>query len=150
MPAASNPQCLTARTKEVKINPDIPGDTAVLFYDGLCPLCAREMAKLGRLKSDKLFLADIHQLPPDANLPTRETLLETLHLRLPGGQFITGVDANVAAWQYTRYGVWLRWIRWPLVHTLARKVYDYWARKRYSRLYSQPCTAEKESCDASH
>jgi predicted DCC family thiol-disulfide oxidoreductase YuxK len=32
-----------------------------LYYDGACPLCAREMKHLAKLKRDSLNLVDIHQ-----------------------------------------------------------------------------------------
>ena len=61
---------------------------------------------------------------------------------------LTGVDANVAAWQYTRYGWWFRWMRWPLIRPIADHFYDLWARWRYNRLYRNTCHTDKESCDA--
>ena len=33
-----------------------------LYYDGACPLCAREMKHLAKLKRDSLTLVDIHGL----------------------------------------------------------------------------------------
>ena len=93
------------------------------------------MDRLGQLKSDDLELVDIHCVPVSADLPDRDTLLRNLHLRLPDGRLLTGVDANVAAWQYTRYGWWFRWMRWPLVRLLADRAYRRWARWRYDRLY---------------
>ncbi len=119
-----------------------------LYYDGQCPLCTREMAKLGQLCDAQLQLADIHRLPPDNSLeqtdglaptdalPSRDTLLKTLHLRTAEGQWLTGIDANVAAWQHTRLGPLWRWLRWPLIRPVADRVYRLWAERRYRRLYS--------------
>jgi len=119
--------------------PDTAAGSATLFYDGRCPLCTKEMARLAKLKNQQLQLADIHTLAPDPQLPDTDTLLRTLHLRLPDGRLLTGADANVAAWQYTRHGAWFRWMRWPLIRNLVDRLYDTWARRRYTRLYSHYC-----------
>ncbi len=112
------------------------GATDTLFYDGRCPLCLKEMQRLGRLKDDTLALRDIHELPSDAaGLPDRETLLRNLHLQRADGALLTGLDANVAAWQHTRFGPAWRWLRWPPVRLLADPLYRAWARWRYRRLY---------------
>ena len=71
----------------------------VLYYDGSCPLCQREMSHLARLKSDWLELRDIHDLPSSDDLPDKAALLQSLHLRRDGN-WVTGLDANIAAWQY--------------------------------------------------
>ncbi len=115
--------------------PDTAAVSATLFYDGGCPLCTKEMARLAKLKNQTLQLADIHTLAPDPHLPDTETLLRTLHLRTPDGRLLTGANANVAAWQYTRLGAWFRWMRWPVVSSLVDWLYDAWARRRYNRLY---------------
>jgi predicted DCC family thiol-disulfide oxidoreductase YuxK len=108
-----------------------------LFYDGQCPLCVTEMDKLRSLADPGLELIDIHKAGDDAGLPERETLLGTLHLRRDEGGFLTGMDANVAAWQHTRYGWLWRPLRWPLIRTVADACYRPWARWRYRRLYGR-------------
>ena len=120
-------------------------NAAILYFDGRCPLCMREMDRLGRLKTGQLQLVDIHSLKPDADLPDRETLLRTLHMRLPDGGLVTGAEANVAAWQYTRHGIWFRWLRWPLLRLAVDRVYDAWARWRYRRLYGRACALRSNS-----
>lgn len=119
--------------------------TATLYYDGHCSLCQSEMARLGRLKSDKLQLADIHARQGGDDLPDTDTLLRNLHLRLPDGRWVTGVEANVEAWSYTRYGVWFRWLRWPFLRPLTDRVYRYWAQWRYDRLYTPGCTDQRKT-----
>lgn len=106
-----------------------------LYYDGQCPLCVAEMDKLEKLVGAQLKLVDIHGLE-DNSLPDRETLLGTLHLRQQG-RLRTGLDANVEAWQYTRYGWLWRPLRWPLIHQVASLCYNAWARWRYRRLYGR-------------
>ena len=108
-----------------------------LFYDGQCPLCVAEMDKLRTLADGGLDLVDIHTADEELDLPERETLLGTLHLRRKEGGFLVGMDANVAAWQHTRYGWLWRPLRWPLIRQFADACYRPWARWRYRRLYGR-------------
>lgn len=108
--------------------------TDTLYYDGQCPLCDREVARLKALSGDALVLCDIHTVD-DPNLPSKEILLQSLHLRTTQGDWVQGLDANVLAWQYTRFGFLIRWLRWPLIHVFSRRVYNCWAVRRYRRLY---------------
>jgi predicted DCC family thiol-disulfide oxidoreductase YuxK len=110
------------------------GDT--LYYDGQCPLCTGEIQKLRRHVGGKLELVDIHSLDEDASLPNRQALLSNLHLKQASGDFLIGLDANVAAWQHTRFGIFFRWLRWPVLRPIADWVYDHWARLRYERRYN--------------
>ena len=112
---------------------DSSADT--LYYDGRCPLCMKEIAKLEALGDPSLRLTDIHDVELDASLPDRDTLLRQLHLRTADNQLLTGLDANVAVWQRSRYGFLLRWLRWPVIRQLADATYDRWAAWRYRRLY---------------
>lgn len=112
--------------------------TDTLYYDGQCPLCVREMNRLQHLKSEDLALRDIHDLADDdPTLPDRDTLLRELHLQR-GDKLITGIDANVAIWQYTRYGALWRWLTWPMIRPFSSWAYNRWAQWRYDRLYKNP------------
>ena len=106
----------------------------VLYFDGSCPLCQREMTHLAKTKSEKLILQDVHELEIDSDAPSKETLLKSFHLR-QGDRWVVGIDANIAAWQYTRIGVLWRWLRWPLIKPIASWCYNMWARKRYANRY---------------
>ena len=106
---------------------------AVLYYDGKCPLCAKEMRHLNRLKSDTLSLVDIHSL--DLSEPVRQARLQVLHLEIESGEFIKGVDASVAAWRHTRIGWLLTPLRWAVFKPVVDWVYTKWAQRRYDKLY---------------
>ena len=97
----------------------------------------REMEKLRPLKSKDLCLQDIHQIDDNEALPDRDVLLRNLHLQTASGEFLIGLDANIAAWQGTSYGAMLRWLRWPLIRPVADIGYRWWARWRYQRLYGR-------------
>lgn len=103
------------------------------------------MTHLARLKDDQLVLQDIHLLGEDEDLPPQAQLLETLHLRRDG-QWLTGVDASVAAWQHTQWGPLWRWMRWPVIAPIMDWGYRHWARWRYRRLYGPSCSAS-DSCN---
>lgn len=68
----------------------LPTASAQLFYDGRCPLCAREMALLRKHAHAGLTLVDIHSLVC-INDAEREQLLRDLHLLQPDGRWQLGV-----------------------------------------------------------
>jgi predicted DCC family thiol-disulfide oxidoreductase YuxK len=106
-----------------------------LYYDGACPLCAREMKHLAKLKRDSLELVDLHRIHISPDMPSKEDLLLNLHLK-QGHEWLVGADANVAAWQHTRFGMLWMWLRWPVIKQIVDPVYAFWAKRRYDRLYS--------------
>ncbi len=108
----------------------------ILYYDGSCPLCNREMAHLARLKSDQLVLRNIHDLTVNDHTPSQAALLKSLHLRR-GDDWIVGLDANIAAWQHTRIGFFWRVLSWPLIKPTADWLYRKWADKRFAKRYGQ-------------
>ena len=108
---------------------------ATLYFDGACELCVAEMRRLQPLLGDDLQLRDIHEQAGGEGLPDRDTLLRSLHYRDANGRMLVGLEANVAAWQHTRFGRWWRLLLWPPVKWLAEPVYNAWARWRYRRLY---------------
>ena len=116
----------------------------ILFYDGQCPICRREIKVLQSLAGEGLQFRDLHQ-SEGVELPSREALLRTLHLQRADGSFVTGLEANVAMWQHTRFGWLWRWLMWPGVRPLADWFYARWAERRYRRLYTFALNGSKES-----
>ncbi len=105
-----------------------------LYYDGSCPLCRREIDKLSQY-SKSVETVDIHTLENFSNLPDKNALLQQLHLKTAQGEWLIGVDANIAAWKQTPfYWLW-RLLKLPLVHPVADKAYGFWARWRFKRRY---------------
>ena len=107
---------------------------ATLYYDGACPLCAREMKHLAKLKRDSLELVDLHRIHISPDMPSKEDLLLNLHLKR-GNEWLVGADANVAAWQHTRFRMLWVWLRWPVIKQIVDPVYAFWAKRRYDSLY---------------
>ena len=99
-----------------------------LFYDDHCPVCTKEMDKLRKYHDENLELVAISTLAP----AQQKRLLSQLHIQTSAGRWVTGLEANVLAWQHTRfrsianillcpgvrwiaelgYRLWLNWYQW--------------------------------------
>ena len=84
-------------------------NTLTLFYDGLCPLCSREIAHYRSLaQGQPVLFIDITD--PQFNAAEhgldRQRLHEVLHVQLGTG-ILTGVDAFLALWQTLPGWRWL-------------------------------------------
>ena len=114
-----------------------------LYYDGRCPLCAREARWLASRQRGQLVLVDIHGLKLDET--QRTALLEVLHLRTGDGQWLTGVDASQRAWAHVLPGWLLRPLGWRWLRFFLNPLYSFWAKRRYRRLYGCAlCRSEPE------
>lgn len=102
----------------------------IVYYDGLCPLCSREIdhyrlkAPAGQVSfvdiSTPDFFATEHGLDPVA-------VQKHLHVRLDG-RVATGVDAFFAIWEVIPGFRWLRtFLSLPGVNWLARLFYELFA-----------------------
>lgn len=108
-------------------------DKDTLYYDGACPLCSAEIEKLAKFSGDGLRLKDIHQLKGSAAGLDKSLLLSRLHLQTGDGEWITGLSANIRAWQHTRFGALWRLLDLPLISRLSRWGYEIWLRRRSRR-----------------
>jgi predicted DCC family thiol-disulfide oxidoreductase YuxK len=107
----------------------------ILYYDGACPLCRREINIVRRLTQHVDFV-DVHQLS-EAEIPasfSRPALLRDLHLLDRSGQWHIGLAANVGLWQRTRFGFIWRILQWPVIHPLAQWGYRWWADRRFTKM----------------
>src|SRR6516164_7351318 len=88
----------------------------IVFYDGLCPLCSREMEHYSRRVGDDAvrfvditaadFVADAYGVDP-------VRIHKLMHVSV-GGRILTGVDAFTALWQVVPgYGRLARLARLP-------------------------------------
>ncbi|MFT5130075.1 MAG: putative DCC family thiol-disulfide oxidoreductase YuxK [Rhodothermales bacterium] len=87
----------------------------VIFYDGQCPLCSREVSHYARRdRHNVLRLVDIAEPSFDAVAEGVDPLLvhARFHVRLADGQLTTGVDAFAAIWEALEI--------WPLARVCAR------------------------------
>ena len=118
----ANPQpCLLRKT-------DMQKDT--LYYDGNCPLCRAEIAKLRRFSKNRIELRDVHQLEIGETGIEKADLLARLHLKTADGEWITGLKANIRAWQHTPFRRLWQVLDWPLVNRISYPCYELWLRSR--------------------
>lgn len=114
-----------------------------VFFDGACPICAREIAVMKRLdRRGRLFFCDFSR--PDYHAATTglspETLSVVIHGRWANGIVITGIEVFRGMWEAVGLGglVWLS--RLSLVEPLLQRGYAWFAR---NRLW---LTGRKNSC----
>jgi predicted DCC family thiol-disulfide oxidoreductase YuxK len=99
-----------------------PKDT--LFYDGQCPICTAEVTRLEAQVDEKLICVDIHS---EASVPIdRQALFSQLHLLKADGELLVGLEANVAAWQHTKWRVLASILLWPVIRWFAELGYQGW------------------------
>lgn len=104
-----------------------------LFYDGACPLCAREARALRRLdRRERLKLTDLAAPGFDAagtGVPM-ERLLARIHGRLPDGTIVEGVEVFRKAYEAVGLRLLVAPTRLPGVSWLLDRAYAWFARNR--------------------
>ncbi|WP_426108743.1 thiol-disulfide oxidoreductase DCC family protein [Pseudomonas sp. TWR1-1-4] len=86
-----------------------------LYFDGQCPLCAREIKLLrARATPDRLLFVDISAATFNAEY-LEFTLVEmqsSLHARFGDGTWVTGLDATLWSWRAAGLGIWAAPLSW--------------------------------------
>lgn len=117
-------------------------DRPVAYYDGACPVCAREVAFWrGRPGGEAIAWVDV-SAPGAAPGPglTREAALRRMHVRLPDGRLVAGARAFAVIWAAMPGFGWLgRLVGHPLVAPLAEGGYRGFLALR--RLWRRPSRA---------
>ena len=119
----------------------------IIFYDGHCPLCRKEMDHLRRYNTDGVLrFEDIQQDDFEHRYPQLDwdALNNRIHVQRPDGTVVTGLDATHAAWQAVGKGWLYAPLRWPLIRHVADYAYSLFARHRYSISYW--LTGQKRGC----
>jgi predicted DCC family thiol-disulfide oxidoreductase YuxK len=78
-----------------------PIKAAAVYFDGACPVCAREMSVYQRADgADALEFVDVARCGPAALGPSLSTdaALARLHVRLADGRLVSGAAAFAALW----------------------------------------------------
>ncbi len=93
-----------------------------LYYDGDCPLCAREIRLLRQHAAgqERLALVDISVPPFEASelgVPY-QALQDRLHARFADGQWVTGLDATLWSWRAAGLGRWAAPLTWKPLRPL--------------------------------
>jgi len=110
-----------------------PAWPLTLYYDGDCPLCAREIRVLRRrAAAQRLQLVDIAAagFDPAPLGVSQAQLQQRLHARFADGQWVSGLDATFWSWCAAGLGRWAAPLRWPLSRPLLELVYRLFCRLR--------------------
>ena len=123
-----------------------------VFFDGACPICAREIALMKRLdRRRQLDFCDFSAQEYDAASSgfAAADLGTVIHARWADGSIITGVDVFRAMWEAVGLGFLAGLSRLSLVEPLVLTAYAWFARNRLrltGRLHACPGGA----CDSRH
>jgi len=103
------------------------------FYDGLCPVCTREVALLRRLdKKKRIRFIDItnRELDDDAVGVPLEELMERIHGRLPDGTWVYGVEVFRRLYSAVGFAPLVALTRLPGVAQILDLLYRWFAKNR--------------------
>jgi len=110
-----------------------PGFAIEVFFDGACPLCAREIALLrkldhrGRIRFTDIAAGDFD---PHAWGVEMATLMAGIHGRLPGGELVTGVEVFRRLYAAVGFERSVAFSRLPLIAPLLDAAYAVFAKNR--------------------
>ncbi len=113
--------------------------TLTLLFDGLCPLCTREMRFMRRFdRHGRLVFLDIAaaDFDPSRFGLTLPQTMAAMHGVLPDGTVIVGVEVFRRAYSAIGLGWLIGWTRWPIIRPIADCAYRAFARvrPRFSKL----------------
>jgi predicted DCC family thiol-disulfide oxidoreductase YuxK len=104
-----------------------------LYFDGECPLCAREIKLLREhAVNDRLLFVDISSGAFDAKALgfTLEQMQSSLHARFADGRWVTGLDATLWSWGAAGLGFWATPLTWSVFRPLLEFGYRLFCRLR--------------------
>ena len=118
----------------------------ILFYDGSCPLCTKEILLLKKydnkneIQFEDITLDNFSERFTHVNLAEAHAII---HGQLPDGEVITGMDVTFLAWEIVNRNKWLRLFKLPLIRTVTDWTYLVFAkhRKKITRLFCKGRTA---------
>ena len=104
-----------------------------LYFDGECPLCAREINLLRkRASADRLNLVDISMddFQVETTGHSKQTLQDRLHAQFADGQWVTGLDATLWSWRAAGLDRWAVPLTWPALRPLLELGYRLFCQLR--------------------
>jgi predicted DCC family thiol-disulfide oxidoreductase YuxK len=104
-----------------------------LYFDGDCPLCAREIQLLRRrAPEDRLQLVDMSQDGFEAAALgfSHDQMQASLHARFADGRWVKGLDATLWAWRAAGLGTWAAPLTWRATRPLLSLAYRLFCRLR--------------------
>jgi len=105
----------------------------IIFYDGGCPLCVKEMRHLKRLdKEGRIQFENVNEPDFSQRYPQVEVAKanQYLHGQVSSGEMIYGLDVTHEAWSLVGKGWIIAPLRWPVIRWFADKTYLFFARNR--------------------
>lgn len=104
-----------------------------LYFDGACPLCAREIKVLQRHdEKGRLLFVDISSraFDEDALGFKSEQMRSSLHAHFADGRWVTGLDATLWSWRAAGLGFWVTPLTWRAARPLFTAGYRLFCRLR--------------------
>ncbi len=121
-----------------------------MLYDGLCPLCSREVRMLSRKdKHDRLAFVDIAapDFDPSRYGVSRDEAHAKMHAVLPDGRIVTGM----AAFRHIYRALGMGWLMaptgWPILRPIFDLLYAGFAKVR-PRLPGRSCPDDRCAVDS--
>lgn len=115
----------------------------VVFYDGGCPVCRREIGHYRRLdRTNAIEWRDVFAEPDalDGSGVDWHTAMQRFHARDENGTLRSGVDAFAMVWEHLPFWRWLaRVVRGLRLTRPLDAVYRWYARRRYARRCAGQC-----------
>ena len=105
-----------------------------VFYDGACPLCAREMRAVRRLdRRERIRFVDIASpgFDPGSTGRSRNALMDRIHARMPDGSMVEGVEVFRRIHATLGFGWLVAMTRLPGISGALDAAYRLLARNRY-------------------
>lgn len=124
-----------------------------IFYDGNCPLCAREILALRardekkRLRFENIYAADFIYRYPYIDISSADRIL---HGQLSDGRMLYGLDVTAKAWALVNSHRWIQILRWPVIRWFADIAYRGFARLRHpiGRLFGRQSHCKDNNCQS--
>lgn len=126
---------------------DAAPESIELFFDGKCPLCAREVALLEKLDTrGRIRFTDIaaEDFDPSRYGKDLDTLMAEIHARLPDGGWIRGVEVFRRLYAAVGYKRLVAISRWPVISQALDLGYRLFAKNRL-RLTGR-CDGTRTAC----
>lgn len=125
----------------------------ILYYDGLCPLCSREINHYRKsAKADLIQFIDITSPDFEAQSEGLDPfkIHQSMHLKKANGEIVTGVDAFQEIWStLPGYGWMAHLLEYRPVHKVAEWGYSVFAKLRpyLPRTKRQDACADSPYCE---